>query len=193
MRSIPRKLAVLGLSVLAMGVMGVGAASAQAKFTVYDYYAGEPCPELVVEGNDVSGGCLIEDMDGSFSINSFGVPVLSYGASFDIRIDAVGKMYAVNQEMENWGGYPRRPCESKGEVLPWGGAAVPTTLELCIENPNNPGAYGKQVVPFYVGGNMGTYGYFYDMTQTDSPQNGIANAFFDNEGDNLEIAWEWES
>lgn len=95
---------------------------------------GQPCPPLVVSGNDVSGGCLVEDMTGWMTLVGAGYcPV-----TFDIRIEADTDFYAVDPVANcNYPWTSRQACTDDAnptEVRPWLGTRSPRGLYVCMEH-----------------------------------------------------------
>jgi len=81
---------VLGAALVAM-VLAAPAASADVSFEVLDPATSQPCGEVVVEGAQVSGGCLIE-MAGQYEV----MRQNQCSGTFDMRIDSTGEFYGYN-------------------------------------------------------------------------------------------------
>ncbi len=133
------------------------AAQADAPFELVDRVTGLECSqdggegELVIDGSDVSGGCLDEDWRFAFAVgnpNATWVPCQVYA---DIRIDSTGALYVVNQENGYSGsvcaGISRQLCNDPNSApLPWPGelraGSGPNDLEIefqmCLEHMGTP-------------------------------------------------------
>jgi len=121
-------------------------------FTVFtDEFLEEGCPAITLEDNEVSGGCVAEDLDGSFNLGAF-MPnwtlVGVYDSTFDLVLDRNGDGYAVKPSINLQGfGFERVACdESDGTVIPWEVDSISPdeygTLEMTITVGLRPLSYG---------------------------------------------------
>lgn len=120
-----RKLLMLAVTALAaLAFAGVSASTASAAFMIYDSDAYDtPCPQVSVSGNQVSGGCLIEDFEGTFTLHNFDGSVMGhYESTFDLVVDADGDGFAINPSVDPADQFSpsREACdEVDGTVRPW--------------------------------------------------------------------------
>lgn len=172
-----------------MVAMGSLAAGAHA-ITIADSQTEEACTELTLSGTEVTGGCLIEDMEGEFTILTAGTIFNHFNATFDMRIDSAGNFYAVDQFVWVNSGFSRQQCDDpiSHDPIPWEGSAIGGMhMTMCLEAFSGQGG-GTQLVNFK--NSFEAYGnghIFLGMNQKESPSSGIAWAEFDNGGSNNEI------
>lgn len=168
--------------VCSMALVAIGAGSAQAAYEVRDYSTGEPCPELQVSGNTVTGGCLVEQISGPWEVWAGGWPVESCSSAFGIRIDAVGNFYGVNTSAscsQLW----RKACqeEATGEQILWPGALSgpwgPPAMGMCVENGDGHGGHVQVYMEFELV--LGENGELFQMLQTNEA-GGVKDAEFTN-------------
>jgi hypothetical protein len=149
-----RKLLMLtAMAFAAMAVVSTAAASART-IEVRDHATGQLCPPVVLSGTTVTGGCLIEDVIGNFSM--YAPPstfIATYGSSFDLRIGGNGGGFAVNPYVIRVAGPPaaeRDVCRNaSGVALPWmvavgdflaDAGATDASIRTCTAPPANPAA-----------------------------------------------------
>jgi hypothetical protein len=147
-------------------VAAVAMTTTTAQASVFDA-DGDPCPQVQVSGNTVTGGCLVENYEGTWEVNPGGYTVTECPLTFDLRVstdafyyDFQTKVYAVNFLSGVCTGIQRRPCTdpATGATIPWSGAAsfgAPFFLEnhgialnMCVESPGNPGYGATERVSF---------------------------------------------
>lgn len=93
-------------------------------FWAYTEDFGESCSEVSLEGNDVVGGCRVEDFEGSFSIYAY-LPAPyylgTYEATFDLVVDSAGEGYAVDPVVAATGPWLSRVAcdETDYSPRPW--------------------------------------------------------------------------
>jgi hypothetical protein len=136
-----RKLLMLAASALAaLAFAGVSASSASATYVPLLFtggYGSGLCPAVSLADGEVSGGCVVEDFEGSIELYA-NVPnpvtIGQYDVTFDLFLDGAGNGYAVNPTFENDGpSYAlRKACdEADGSPLPWPVTSrAPDYLEL---------------------------------------------------------------
>jgi hypothetical protein len=146
---------VLILAIAAIAAMAAMATTAQAG--VVNGTTGAPCPAVSLSGNSVSGGCLVEDMDGTWELEADGVRYAICPLSFDFRSAYGGQMYAINQTGGSCSGFQRVPCtdNTTGEKIPWPGSAIwvpgvgaKEKIDMCFEQPTNPSYHSWEEVTF---------------------------------------------
>jgi len=146
------------------------------------------CEELYVEGNSVSGGCLVENMMGEWEFWSPFSYIGSCEVFFDFRVDAGGKLYAVNQDGFGCSSFPREPCTdaSGKETYPWPGkvvwvpgVGVKESINMCFQSPTSPGGGSWDEATFTAVWDESDY--FTDFIQYGKSKRGlIASAEFHN-------------
>jgi hypothetical protein len=164
-----RRLILLAITLTALMAATTTTAHAQDVLAI-DSATQDTCDdaygELVIDGNDVSGGCLVEDFTGTYQLAAPEIGVFtSCNTSFDLRIGLYGN-YAIYDQSTSYsscGGSPRQVCHdgttpySEGEPLVWtgqlalDGGQIVAEGEICTQNPNNPGYYVWMDVTFEVG------------------------------------------
>jgi hypothetical protein len=166
-----------------------GASAAQA-IVVRDADSGTVCSATQLSGNTVTGGCLIEDMSGTWQVAAY------YGGqyhitnnctgSFDIRIDGFGNFYATDQALHCTGWSQHQACKDSvtGETIPWasGGQGANKQMPICYQ-------WGTMSGSNYLAGwayAFGPNGELRSMSQTVNI-NGVANASFANTGADDEV------
>lgn len=186
MRSIQRKLAVLGASALAMGLMAVGAGSAHAtEYLVVDTQTGQPCPEVQLEGNEVSGGYLVEGMTGQMHLfYNTSIYYESLYGSFDIRIGTWGDSYAINQDFDSIIYEQYEECYQEGEKVPWALSLSSVEIEVCIQGPGQPWI---ETVPLDEAQLTDQDHHLTDLVQSAHQPTGIRDFEFENSGDADEV------
>jgi hypothetical protein len=177
-------------TIAALAAMACTASAAQA-LTVYSGVNGFECPAVSASGATVTGGCPVEDMQGTFDLYSNGSPFASGTADFDLRVGPDAHFYAVDQIVSTTP-YARVACDdASGARLPWprvtspipGTQAVAVCLRAAASGPGSPGT--TVTVPFTLAFNQ--YTNLISMTQADTPSFGLRNAFFENTGSTAEI------
>jgi hypothetical protein len=121
-----RKLLMLGASALAaLAFAGVSASSASALSPLFfTDWGWQFCPAVSSVDGEVSGGCVIEDFEGSIELYA-NVPnpvtIGDYAVTFDLVVDGAGNGYAVDPTFGSMSGAPvRKACdETDGSPLPW--------------------------------------------------------------------------
>jgi hypothetical protein len=140
-----RKLLMLAVTVLAaFAFAGVSATTASAMFKLYtpDYQGF--CPEVSLAGGEVTGGCLVEDFQGSFDLYMSTQPlqyfVGHYVSTFDLVLDENGDGYAVNSTVSSTSSAPpRQACAG----VPWAvNSHASTWFELEMDITLNVGPSG---------------------------------------------------
>ncbi len=147
-----RKLAMFAVAFLAAMAAMTSAAHADFTVEVVDYVnTFDLCTEVVVDDNEVTGGCLMEDWDAT--VNWYGavehnwIEGCSFG--FDARIDGAGNFYIDHSASTYWqcqSGYTRRmPCLDGSTEIPWTGQLravgqdeLEADVEICTRVPSNP-------------------------------------------------------
>jgi hypothetical protein len=143
------------LAVAVVATMVAMTSTAQADFTVdvldvvetFDF-----CTEVVVDDNEVTGGCLIEEWDAT--VNWYGAVEHNWiegcHFDFDARIDGAGNFYIDHSASTYWlcdSGYPprRMPCLDDSTEIPWAGQLravgqdeLEADVEICTRVPYNP-------------------------------------------------------
>jgi hypothetical protein len=188
MRRISKQLAALGLSALATAFMTAGVGSAYAQgFVALDGNTWGECPELVVKSNQVSGGCLIEDMHGEFVVAP-STYAWRFAGSYDIRMGPDGHAYTVNHQIGSTTYTGFDDCSDAGKTVPWamtpGEFESPTSVQVCLESSWSGEI--KETVPLdaAIGPNNDLLG----VTQVGvGKPGGIWNFDFENEGDTDEV------
>jgi hypothetical protein len=142
-------------TVAAMAAMATTANAAE----IYDVQSQITCPAVSLSGNTVTGGCLVEGMDGEWNMmnpyNSPPTTVTGCMLNFDIRIGGSGTtLYAINQNNSCYG-FNRVACTDNvtGEKIPWPGVVtwvpgvgVGQKVDICLESPNNPSSHNWEEV-----------------------------------------------
>lgn len=171
--------------------------------TVYSVATGEPCPAVSASGNTISGGCLVEDLDGYWHhVNPYYSPPFSVAwchLNFDIRVDSTGTvLYGVNQASNCGVNFPRVACmdDSTTEKLPWpstvgwSGTDLVYQMDMCFESPNNPANHHWETVPLTP--KEGPFDSFLGFEQNGSAQPGfVADGDFDQLDEPSRVATEW--
>jgi hypothetical protein len=151
-----RKLFLLMIAVMATMAVGVSTASADG-WTVYDPISGEPCNALTVNGNNIGGGCLVEDFAGDFRV-TVPSPYQNhwFTSTFDMRVDSAGAFYAVDQTTwATYGGTTLTHCRDavSGAPTPWpgqidevGGGEFQADIEMCVAGNDGYGPRTTQVI-----------------------------------------------
>lgn len=177
------------LATAAAAALAMTAFAAPAGAAVYDADTGVPCEELWVEGNSVAGGCLVQNMEGEWTLMHYGYEVTTCDLSFDFQVDEDGRLYAVDQDSSGCSGFQRVPCyqEGSGESLIWPGEPVwvpgvglKHQIEMCFTHPSQPEG-GWETVLFDVSWDEDDY--LTGLTQygSSSPWGFVGESFFDNE------------
>jgi hypothetical protein len=169
--------------------------------TVYHVATGEPCPAVSASGNTISGGCLVEDLDGAWAMQNPTSPpitVTSCTLNLDIRVDSTGTvLYGVNQT-NNCGVIDRVACtdNTTSEKLPWpttvgwSGTDLVYQMDMCLENPTNPSYHTWEQVPLTP--KEGPFDTFLGFEQNGNSQNGfVAGLDLDQLDEASRVATEW--
>ena len=169
-------------------IAATAALAPSATASIYDSETGGLCPNVSLSGNTVSGGCLVDDVDGTWVMMNphYNPPVVDAGCtlSFDFRVDGVGTtLYAVNQS-NSCGTIGRVACtdNTTGQKIPWPGTVgwvgvLVERIDMCFENPNNPSLHNWEEVDLLPDWEWGE---FTGFDQYGDSENGyIANANFD--------------
>lgn len=176
----------LMLTAAALAATAMSATAAQASGVV-DGTTGTPCPAVSLSGNTVTGGCLVEDVAGEWTLMAGPTPVATCPLTFDFRVAGGGGLYVVNQDGGICSGFQRRPCldDVTGETIPWRGIPVSIPgvglkekINMCFELVSGgPGSWEN--VTYTVDWDANDY--FDGFTQYGSSQTAaIANAAFSN-------------
>jgi len=172
-----------------IAAMAFGASTASAlEIVARDGITEQLCPAVQISGNTVTGGCLVEDMEGSYNIQTENWFYSTCGdSSMDLRIGPDARAVAVNQQV-NCVPLGRQACrdDSTGEVKPWTTGTWRTTLNWCLEQVSN-GSDQVYPVNFQYTFSSPSGGYLYSITQTSTP-NGIGGAHFTNTGSTFEVS-----
>lgn len=195
-----RKLA-LTTAITALAVMAITTSTAQAVVVRYDAapvgdndLTPDPlCPNLVVAGNAVAGGCHMSTPSGTAGQGTWGLAAGSWfadscTAKFNIRVNSSGTFYAVNPVASC--NLARRACkdDATGDVKPWiGYIGSPNdntaNMAMCIELDagSDPAADAVSVVTFaltYGSGNKPRLTRMQQTAPTSPNWAGVANANF---------------
>lgn len=172
-------------AITTLAVITVGASSAQA-FVVRSGNAasgvpvGTVCPAVQISGNTVTGGCLIQAMQGPWLLAQGSDIFTSCTAFFSFRIDGSATVvYAINQTA-SCAGLPRRECrdDSTGQKIPWPNPQMSMCIEHGDGGPDNWATISWSFT-------LGASGQLIKMTQvapTSPNWAGIGNAEFTNGG-----------
>jgi hypothetical protein len=196
-----RRITTLAITLVA--AMAAMATTAQAAVYGPD---GNPCPQVQVSGSTITGGCHIENLEGSWKLLANGGTsvVTECPLTFDLRVSTNGvvpTIYAVNQVGGTCSAFQRQPCTNPatGATIPWtlqvSNVGLPygpyyITLNMCFELTGNPGNNGQiERVAFNV--SQDNDGYLTGLTSYGSGH-GLISAEFDNvdhgEGREMRIA-----
>lgn len=177
----------LMLAAATVAAMAAMTATANASFSIHSAFSGNPCPAVSLSGNTASGGCLVENMDGGWTMMHPATGQILTGCqlNFDFRINSTATLYAINQD-NSCAGLNRQACtdNTTGEQIPWpgfvtweGGQLV-EKIDMCFENPSTGSDTWERVTWL---ADWGADSHFVGFDQLGSSQNGyIANADFDH-------------
>lgn len=122
---------LLTTAAIALASMIAGASAAQAA-VVRDGTTGQVCPAVTLSGNTVTGGCLIQHVEGMLGLfDAQGNGFDSCSTSLNLRMDGSGLAYAVNQYVIcNW---PITQCKDSitGQTIPW--LAQNHSMPICLQ------------------------------------------------------------
>ena len=165
--------------VAAMVVMGVSAASAQAAVEVRDGDTEQLCPDVEIDVRTVTGGCLVEGLEGPWEVWAGNMLIDVCSSEFDMRVDGEGNFYAVNT-FASCGALARKACVDEGssERVPWLGRLWGTpAMGMCIELSSG-GSHIVAYMEFDL--TLGPNGELLEMEQTNFSPAGAKNAVFTN-------------
>lgn len=141
-----RKLTLMGLAALATMAMTATTAQADVGLLVTDYI-GNFCDEIVVDGDDAAGGCLIET-SGSLSLDQ-SAPQTGFfncqASGLDMRVDIVGNVHIANPTVHG-ANCVMEPCPGQawtGALAPAGAVedgTVEISLDACVQTYFHEGA-----------------------------------------------------
>jgi hypothetical protein len=167
------------ITVLAFAIAGTSVAQA---VVARDGTTGQVCSAVVLSGNTVTGGCLIENIDGTFLVAEGSQVTTSCYGSYDIRVNGDASVYyAVNQWFDC--GYNINPCtdDITGETIPWPGQGA--SMPFC----GQAGLWGPDDwAPITWAAVFGPDGEPLERYQTSTAQ-GVGGAHFYNSGATNEV------
>jgi hypothetical protein len=120
-----RRPILLAITLAALMAATTTTAHAQSPgFEVIDGSTYLICDDVVVDGNDVSGGCLDEDWSFDFAGGDPEATWVPCNVRANIRFDSDGSLYVVDQQngyVYMCEGAALKPCEDEqaNETLPW--------------------------------------------------------------------------
>jgi hypothetical protein len=170
--------------------MAFGASTAQAVVVrdgIHPLHA--VCPNVQASGSTVTGGCLVEDMAGTFDLVAGGYTFATdCYTTFDMRVEGDSDYWAVDNTTSctmNSTPNGRQECrDSSGAARPWPSGPTSGTMNICLEYLPTGSEAWYDVNFAYT---LGYSGQLEMMTQRNPITNWITGAQFVNQGTSEEI------